>query len=253
MANVGRAPHGKRDMTPKQHKTSTSKTSTTGPKTHNRGEHDEYTTPNTVEMPDLNTPGNSDALIERVTMPTVKLTLYREIHVRDEDILQCGDKCAYLKPKFYCTLFTFHLEQNHQNQPRRCRMCLHAYDTTDPGLPKDCHDCGAKPGECHKSGCDTEMCSICGGQWISCGHENHDPQFARWSGWWPGKLEAMALGIDLNTFHSQGWAEKLFVKPQLPEDQDVAMLQQAVARANDRINDLEAQIKSMDEIIKARL
>jgi hypothetical protein len=35
----------------------------------------------------------------------------------------------------------------------------------------------------------------------------------RWSGWWPGSLEARALGIDLNRFHSQGWAEKLFVKP----------------------------------------
>ncbi len=28
----------------------------------------------------------------------------------------------------------------------------------------NCHDCGAKPGETHMPGCDTEVCSHCGTQ-----------------------------------------------------------------------------------------
>lgn len=31
-----------------------------------------------------------------------------------------------------------------------------------------CHDCGAKPGENHKPGCDWERCPFCYGQLISC-------------------------------------------------------------------------------------
>lgn len=33
---------------------------------------------------------------------------------------------------------------------------------------RNCHDCNAKVGEHHKSGCDTERCPKCGGQLISC-------------------------------------------------------------------------------------
>ena len=35
------------------------------------------------------------------------------------------------------------------------------------GTPR-CHDCGAMPGELHKTGCDTERCAMCGGQFIAC-------------------------------------------------------------------------------------
>jgi hypothetical protein len=31
-----------------------------------------------------------------------------------------------------------------------------------------CHDCGAKEGELHQTGCDMERCPFCGGQLISC-------------------------------------------------------------------------------------
>lgn len=80
----------------------------------------------------------------------------------------------------------------------------------------DCGDCGAKAGSVHHAGCDVERCSYCGGQWISCGHSRtrkHDPLFARWSGFWPGELEARAMGIDLNTFHRKGINKIIFIKP----------------------------------------
>ncbi len=77
----------------------------------------------------------------------------------------------------------------------------------------NCRDCGAKPGQCHNPGCDVERCSVCGGQWIMCGCEGHDACFARWSGFWPGGLEADALGLDMNEFHQRGFNRVLFIKP----------------------------------------
>lgn len=77
---------------------------------------------------------------------------------------------------------------------------------------RDCHDCGAKPGEMHKDGCDIERCSICGGQRISCDCKGHDKSFARWTGIWPGKAEATYLGVNLNTFDIK-YAHLFFVKP----------------------------------------
>ena len=66
---------------------------------------------------------------------------------------------------------------------------------------KNCHDCGAKPGEIHQENCDVERCSVCGNQRLQCDCEGHDPAFSRWSGFWPGSLESDALGIDLNEFY----------------------------------------------------
>ena len=65
---------------------------------------------------------------------------------------------------------------------------------------KNCHDCGAKPGERHYNNCDVERCSVCGGQRLQCDCEDHDKDFAKWTGIWPGKAEADYLGIDLNEF-----------------------------------------------------
>lgn len=77
---------------------------------------------------------------------------------------------------------------------------------------RNCHDCNAAPGQPHMPGCDVERCSVCGVQWIACGHKGHDPLFARWTGLTPGRAEAAALGVDLNDFVFQ-YSEVFFVKP----------------------------------------
>jgi hypothetical protein len=79
--------------------------------------------------------------------------------------------------------------------------------------PSMCHDCNAEPGRVHDDGCDVERCSVCGGQRIQCGCAGHDPGFARWTGFWPGHLEATALQIDLNTLYTSGIYKLFFIKP----------------------------------------
>jgi hypothetical protein len=101
-----------------------------------------------------------------------------------------------------------------------------------------CPEYKVKPGLPHLLGCDIERCSGCGCQLISCGCDHpHDPLFSRWTGFWPGELECLGLGMltlwkpdshnpvladklcrgrlsaDLNRFLSEGWHRRLFVKP----------------------------------------
>ena len=84
--------------------------------------------------------------------------------------------------------------------------------------PRNCPDCGAKPGHVHTTmNCDVQRCSACGGQRFSCFcHGKHDPVASYWTGWWPGELEARALGIDLTEFHRQGYPKYFFKKPRRP-------------------------------------
>jgi hypothetical protein len=80
----------------------------------------------------------------------------------------------------------------------------------------DCHDCGALPGEPHKDGCDTERCSVCGGQRLGCDCKGHDKAFARWTGIWAGDAEAKYLGISLNEIGADTkYLKAFFIKPKL--------------------------------------
>lgn len=63
----------------------------------------------------------------------------------------------------------------------------------DRALPV-CHDCKAKPGELHDSGCDVEQCPECGGQWIQCGCRIVHPRLI-WTGGWPREANAIELGL----------------------------------------------------------
>jgi len=91
---------------------------------------------------------------------------------------------------------------------------------------RDCPDCGVKPGQSHEEGCDVERCTVCGGQYISCpceGSIQHDPDFARWTGIYPGYAEMLALGRvsemggsyvpDMNGMIMGGLHKIFFVKP----------------------------------------
>ena len=80
--------------------------------------------------------------------------------------------------------------------------------------PTNCPDCNAAPGHKHLDQCDVERCSVCGGQHFSCECEGHDKAFARWTGFWPGTLEAKALGLDnLNLLYVNDLHTLFFVKP----------------------------------------
>lgn len=66
---------------------------------------------------------------------------------------------------------------------------------------RDCHDCGAKPGEPHQDGCDMARCLITGQQLIQCGGEEHE-----YKGRWYGEHDG-DCGHDIWTGESNGCAE----------------------------------------------
>lgn len=93
---------------------------------------------------------------------------------------------------------------------------------------RNCHDCGAKPGDLHQHGCDVERCPRCGGQAIGCPciytindidydtmEETHPEIYCggptdemeakwdaewghrrmKWTGEWPGVIECREYGF----------------------------------------------------------
>lgn len=68
-------------------------------------------------------------------------------------------------------------------------------------MSKNCHDCGVKPGEMHKKGCDVERCNLCGYQAISCDCTRTQTKVRKyggpilWDGEWPGVLDCQNLNF----------------------------------------------------------
>lgn len=77
---------------------------------------------------------------------------------------------------------------------------------------RNCPDCGTRPFEMHKLGCDLEIYSSCGEQRLHCGCKDHDPAFARWNGYFPGELEAKALGLSEQEF-TEKFGNSFYLKP----------------------------------------
>lgn len=82
--------------------------------------------------------------------------------------------------------------------------------------PVKCPSCGVAPGQEHVTHeCDVERCSCCGLQFreCDCSGIDHNRDFARWTGYYPGSLEAKALGLDLNGFYERGLHVLFFIHP----------------------------------------
>ncbi len=68
-----------------------------------------------------------------------------------------------------------------------------------------CPDCAVAPGENHLGGCDVERCPECGHQRLTCECITDLPDLP-WTGKWPGKEEAAALGLWCKWVDGKGWA-----------------------------------------------
>lgn len=79
-------------------------------------------------------------------------------------------------------------------------------------------DCQARPGEVHQPNCDVERCSVCAGQYFSCGCEQHNPEESRWTGEWPGVLECREFGWYAKLIPGKGWVECDRDDPDASED-----------------------------------
>jgi len=136
----------------------------------------------------------------------------------------------------------------------------------------NCPECDAVPGQVHKAACDVERCSACGWQRVRCRCETHDNRFARWTGFWPGELECLAVGmlsrwepdpsrptmadklcrdpkVDVERLYSEGLSKIFFIKPMQPERNRKADIGQN-AMNPDRAGQADDPIPSLGEVFE---
>lgn len=80
-----------------------------------------------------------------------------------------------------------------------------------------CPDCGVGVGTPHVEGCDVQRCTGCKGQRFACycgvedeetgevSEDNHDPQAAAWTGYWPGVEGCVERGWFSKLVPGRGW------------------------------------------------
>ncbi|HEU5304387.1 MAG TPA: hypothetical protein VFU40_07065 [Gemmatimonadales bacterium] len=67
----------------------------------------------------------------------------------------------------------------------------------------ECLDCAVLPGDPHDPDCDVARCLQTGHQRLTCQAE-HDCGQDKWTGTWPGLVEARRYGVDFNTLTGSG-------------------------------------------------
>jgi len=87
-----------------------------------------------------------------------------------------------------------------------------------------CPDCGVKPGELHKPGCDVERCPECGGQLISSACKSVRPR-EPWTGEWPNVQACRDLNLWCKWSGTSGWVPCLKEDPERREDLNTLVIQ----------------------------
>jgi len=99
----------------------------------------------------------------------------------------------------------------------------------------NCHDCKAKVGEHHGSGCDTEQCPKCGGQLIGCdcfriGEDGFDQkefekyEQEKWSGIMFEDAKLFAEQNNLFVYFKDRWIECDVTHPEATHDINTAIM-----------------------------
>ena len=84
----------------------------------------------------------------------------------------------------------------------------------------NCYDCGVRPGELHRPGCDVEQCPHCGWQLLTCPIGGYWPpkECLPWTGLLPGVAECREFGWFARLVPGKGWVSCDPEEPGAAED-----------------------------------